>query len=230
MSIRRSWPGSLFERMPASPSQVPPAVLAYANPSEWPPAVFGWANPSQFPGSSKGTVYTLFGQEATGTTVADDFGQYTFGMEFTLSANARLTGIWWDSPASSTALPDGCAIYVAVADTQVPGTLNASPTWSGAAGSGWVKCTYPGTVTLNSGTNYKVVVHVTGAEFKYGATSHYWDTGAGSGGITNGIITGLNNASSDGGQDSFVVGATLGYPNTSFNAANYWVDVEVTSP
>ncbi len=34
--------------------------------------------------------------------------------------------------------------------TVITGTGNTSPTWSGALGSGWVKCTYSGSVTLDT--------------------------------------------------------------------------------
>lgn len=174
-------------------------------------------------------VYTLFGQTGGGALVSD-ISDYTFGMQFTLSQSASLTGIWFYSASGAASLPAACCIYTVTGAAQVVGTVNNSPTWSGAAASGWVKCTYNGSVTLNASTNYKVCVYDPGGSNQYSATAHYWDSGAGSGGLTSGIITAPNNAGADHGQDSFVnPSGGLVYPNASFNAGNYWVDVEVTT-
>ena len=176
------------------------------------------------------TVYTLFGQPALGLTVASDNTQYTMGMQFSLSQSAALTGIWWYSGTGAAVLPQQCGIYAVTGQTLV--ASNTSPSWSGAAASGWVKCTFPGSTTLTASTNYKVCVQCladSGDGFFYSATSHYWDTGTGSGGLTSGIITAPNNAGGDGGQDTYTTPASvLTYPSTATNAGNYWVDVEVT--
>lgn len=185
------------------------------------------------------TVYTVFGQSG-GATVASDTATYTMGMMFSLSSSAALTGIWFNSPSGATVLPVECLIESVTGNGNgaiVSGTDNTSPSWSGAAGSGWIKCSYPGTTTLLASTNYKVCVRTAGGGNFYGATAHYWDTGTGSGGITNGIITAPNNATAqanDGGgagygQDTFNGSATLAYPGSSFNSSNYWIDVEVTT-
>ena len=172
---------------------------------------------------------TLFGQ-ISGGGLASDSGSYTLGMQFTLSQSATLTGIWFFSPASATNLPIFTAIYQVGPDTIVSGSQNLSATWSGAAGSGWVKCAYASGPVLLPSTNYKVCVYKDSNTLEYSSTSHYWDTtGPGTAGLTSGIITAPNNAGSDGGQDTFTVaGGALVYPSSSFNATNYWVDVEVT--
>ena len=175
------------------------------------------------------TVYTLFGQPATPATLTPDPAAYTLGMEFSLSENAALTGIWFYSAPSAALLPQACAIY-AVSGQSIAAE-NTSPSWSGAAGSGWVKCTFDGSVTLTAGTNYKVCVQCladTGDGDWYSSTAHYWDTGAGSAGITNGPLTAPDNAGADVGQDSYSNEEALVYPDSSFNAGNYWIDVEVT--
>jgi Domain of unknown function (DUF4082) len=182
------------------------------------------------------TVYTVFGQPAGGmpSGVASDNLDYTMAMQFTLSQAAPLTGIWFFSAPSAGGLPGACCIYQVTGTgtgSQVSGTVNTSPSWSGAAASGWVRCAYPGTTTLNTATNYKVAVCWGFGLNVYSVTANYWSSGAGSGGITNGPLTGVNNAAGDGGQDTFVSGGggVLSYPGTSFNASNYWVDVEVTT-
>jgi hypothetical protein len=177
-------------------------------------------------------VYTLFGQTGSGA-LASDTNPYTMGMQFTLSQSATLTGIWFYSASGAGALPSGCAVYLmtgAGTGTIVSGSENDSPSWSGAAGSGWVKCSYSGGPTLAASTTYKVVILKPNGTNSYSTTSHYWDgAGAGASGLTSGIITAPNNAGADGGQDAFNAGASLAYPSSSFNATNYWVDVEVTT-
>lgn len=172
------------------------------------------------------TAYTLFGQQAPGTAVQADATAYTFGMEFSLSQAATLTGIWWFSPPGG-ALPVACAVYRVSNQTIVAGSENDTPVWSGAAGSGWLKCPYAAGPVLAAGVSYKVAVLGPAANW-YSLTSHYWDTGAGQNGLTAGIITAPNNAGGDGGQDTLHANPSFLYPNTSFNASNYWVDVEVS--
>ena len=175
------------------------------------------------------TVYTLFNQTGGGTDPGDG-SSYTMGMQFTLSTSATLTGIWFYSFSGSGVLPTACAVYHmtgAGAGSIVSGSQNNSPTWSNTAGNGWVKCSYGSGPTLSASTVYKVAV--LGTSGFYSLTSHYWDSGAGASGLTSGIITAPNNAGGDGGQDTFNAGGSLAYPASSFNAGNYWVDVEVTT-
>ena len=177
-------------------------------------------------------VYTVFGQKPTGSAVSNDPTTYTLGMQFTLSQAATLTGIWFYSPPTATGLPTACAIFqetVPGSGTIVSGSQNLAPSWSGAAGSGWVKVTYGSGPVLSSGVTYKVCVLKDNTALVYSATSLYWSTGPGSGGITAGKISAPNNAGGDGGQDTFITPASvLAYPSSSFNASNYWIDAEVT--
>lgn len=180
------------------------------------------------------TAYTLFSQTGGGSLISD-MNNYTFGMEFTLSENCPLTGIWWYSPSGVSELPQICGIML-VSDGSIV-TENIAATWSGAAGSGWVKCSFDGSVTLTASTGYAACVKTANTDFGnwYSATSHYWDTGPGSGGLTNGPITGLANSAVTGmmtGQDGYTTSTSspdLEFPSSTFGATNYWVDVEVTA-
>lgn len=175
-------------------------------------------------------VYRIFSAVSGPGAVASDQLEYTMGMQFTLSQSCSLTGIWFWTASGAGELPKKCAIYAVSGTSIVTGTENDTPSWSGAAGSGWVKCTYNGAVTLAASTSYKVAVNGGGGGNNwYSATAHYWDSGAGSGGLTSGPITAVNNGGGDGGQDTFTQTGSLAYPATSFNAGNYWADVEVTT-
>jgi Domain of unknown function (DUF4082) len=173
------------------------------------------------------TKYTLFSQTGGGT-LTSDANDYTMGVQFSVSQACTLTGIWWYSVSGATALPGTIALYSVSGGGS--GTLvhSETPSWSGAAGSGWVNAEFSSPPSLTASTNYKACVGISGVAGNwYSSTSNYWSSGAGSGGITNGPLSAPNNAGGDGGQDTFHAGATLTYPATSFSAGNYWVDPEV---
>lgn len=165
-------------------------------------------------------------------TQNDDNFEQTMGTEFILSESCALNNIWFYSPPNSTQLPTRCAIWN-VGNQQVVGnTDNSSPSWSGAAASGWISCSYSG-VILSAG-RYKVTVYTPGGSDNfYQETEEYFGGGgpASSAGITYGPLSAPNitNANSPG-QSTFQHGGWL-YPDTydaGFHGQNRWVDVEVT--
>ena len=164
-----------------------------------------------------------------GTADSDKSG-YTLATEFQLSAPCTLDNIWFYSGPGAAALPTRCGIWDVTSQTVVSGTDNTSPTWSGAAGSGWVSCAYSG-VTLPAG-DYKVAAFYGGGAEWYQATVNYWATGGpGANGITAGPLTAPSlSAATSPGQSTYNAGSWA-YPNTyasSGNGENNWVDIEVT--
>lgn len=180
-------------------------------------------------------TYDLFGQPAGFSSLFADSPDYTMGVqwEVTLAGGqtAVLAGIRWYSPAGAAVLPDHIALYAVTGRSLV---TSQAASWSGAAGSGWVTALFGSPPALASATFYKgaILKGNGGVGNFYGAIGAYWSSGPGSGGITSGPLFAPNNASSDGGQDTFNPGGTLTYPATSFNASNYGVDVvvQVTTP
>ncbi len=177
-----------------------------------------------------GTTYRLWPNLPTvpGALLADSLA-YTLATEYTLSATCQLDRIWFYSPSGAAALPSRCAIWSASSQTEVTGTDNPAPAWSGPAGSGWVSCSYSG-VTLPPG-DYKVAVYYGGGSNWLQATTSYWAGGGpGTDGITAGPLSAPGAASASGaGQSTYNQGAWA-YPTTyaSGTGENYWVDVEVT--
>ncbi len=172
-------------------------------------------------------TYTLFGQEATGSSLVSDTNNYTFGVQFSVGQSSTLEAIWFYSASGAVDLPSKIALFL-VSDGSTVHSENAS--WGGTAGTGWVRAAFSSPPSPSASTSYKGAVLYNGSNNWYSATSHYWDTtGPGAGGISNGPLSAPNNAGGDGGQDTFNIGASLTYPPSSFNATNYWVDVEVTA-
>lgn len=169
--------------------------------------------------------YPVLPGVASGDTVG-----YTLATEFQLSNSCTLDKIWFYSSSGAAALPTRCAIWSVNSQTVVSGTDNTSPSWSGAAGSGWVSCAYNG-VALPAG-DYKVAVFYGGGSKWYQVTVNYWGSGGpGANGITAGPLTapGLSGATSPG-QSTYNPGSWA-YPQTygsASNGENFWIDVEVT--
>lgn len=164
--------------------------------------------------------------------VNDTADNFTLGCEFTLSQACALNKIWFYSAAGYTQLPTECGIWNVGTQALVAGTDNSSPSWSGAAGSGWISVSYSG-VTLPAG-DYKVaVLNAAGTPSIWNTTTNtYWGASVGVGGITNGPISAPDTThATSPGQDTYNLGAAFVYPLTyaaGANGANYWVDAEVT--
>jgi len=179
------------------------------------------------------TVYTLFGQSGAPTLVVDA-GSYTMGVQFSVSSpGCTLTGIWFYSAVGALNLPATIALYQVSGTSLVTsqGDAGSPVSWSGAIASGWVRAGFTSPPSLTASTAYKACVlgNVSGTSGNwYAATASYWSSGAGASGITSGPLSAPNDAGSSPGQDSFFSSTVLTYPDTSFNATNYWVDPEVT--
>ena len=157
-------------------------------------------------------VYSIWDQQTESGAATGFTG--TLGTEFNLAEAASLTGIWVYSSTGATPLPSACAIYDYDTMTLVSGTLNNSPSWTGAAGSGWVDCIYDGSVSLTAGVNYAVAVYVGGTVFFSAYVVPGWPT-------VSGIIdatAGVYDTTSGG----------INFPETNAGSYTYWIDVEVT--
>jgi hypothetical protein len=162
--------------------------------------------------------------------VSIDTNQTTFGTEFRLSQSCTLDKIWYYSPPSVTILPSRCAIWNVPTASVVPKTDNVAPTWSGAAGSGWVACSYTG-VVLPAG-DYKTTVYSSGGAYVYQENVDYFSSGPGANGITAGPLSCPNVSSATApGNGTYVLGP-FAFPtlfDNHDNGENRWVDVEVTA-
>jgi Domain of unknown function (DUF4082) len=165
----------------------------------------------------------------SGSTSTDQTG-YTLGMQFSLSQACALTRIWHYSPSVATVLPSRCCIWDVTLQAEVAGTDNSSPSWSGAAGSGWVSCDYTSSgVTLQAGKQYKVsTYHGSGANWFTAMANVFGASDLQAAGIVNGPLTVPGNAASSPGQQSWNA-SSFAYPATTGGGGEAdWVDVEVT--
>lgn len=167
------------------------------------------------------TVYSIWGQAAPSPSPSSGSsgGGRTYSTIFTLSSSGSLTGIWYYSFSADGSLPTACGVFDVATKTLV--ASNTSPSWSGALGSGWVKCTFDGSVTLdNRADGYAVSIQYPLATKGFNNVTFP---------ITSGIIT-APTADTYGTTNAPLAGAsTLTYPNTSGGGLNWFADVEVTT-
>lgn len=174
------------------------------------------------------TVYSIWNQ-AIPTISGTGSSTGTFAVIFTLSQSASLTGIWVYSSNVDAALPTEIGIFDMATGALVPGTDNASPSWSGTLGSGWVKCTYNGSVTLDTRARGYCVARLVIA----GAVNHGYSNTV-TFPVTSGILTApAEDVTSGLFNGPFNTAAPFSFPNSSGGVGppvfDWLVDVEVTT-
>ncbi len=171
-------------------------------------------------------TYRLFAAASPDTNATPEDIGYTLGVEFTVSQNCWVREIhFWQASANSPSTATRTAALYSTA-TGTTGTLLASKSLS-VSGSGWQTAVLDSQVAVVSGTVYRAaILHPAG---RYTSVGAYFSTGAGSSGVTNGPLTAPSNANAlSNHQGSYLASGTLGFPNASFNSANYWTDVTVS--
>jgi methionine-rich copper-binding protein CopC len=142
----------------------------------------------------------------------------------TNDGNALEVGLKFRS--SATGLISGVRFYKGTgnAGTHVghlwnsSGTLLGTVTFSNETASGWQQADFATPIAIAPNTSYVISY--------YAPTGHYASNSAyfASSATTNGALTALDNTSS-GGNGVYRYGAGGGFPASSYNATNYWVDV-----
>ena len=177
--------------------------------------------------------------DASPQTTDDSAVNYVVATEVHFSQSCAVDNIWYYSPSGTHQLATECGVWDISTSSLVAGIT--SPSWSGAAGSGWVSCAFTG-VILPAG-KYKVAVYngQAGPDQWSAKQLRYWDIGAGQNGITNGPLYApqladattasiYQGSGQEPAQCTFAVGPPNQYPDLYVDglAQNYWVDVEVT--
>ena len=165
-------------------------------------------------GGGSGTgPYTLFSQASESLTGPGAY-ESSAGLELTVSEACTLDGIWLYSPPgeSLTALPTEIALYEVSGSSLV---TSQAPSWSGAAGSGWVYAAFSSPPALAAGTDYMAVIFGPAASFGY-SSGYSWP-------VTSGPLTGVSGG-------WYATGSSLAYPASQESGWNWWIDVQVTPP
>jgi hypothetical protein len=156
------------------------------------------------------TTQTLFNVGDTPTQVTvNDHSSVELGVKFAASANGTITGIRFYKGSQNTGTHVG-DLWTAT------GTLLASATFTNETASGWQEVDFANPVAITAGTTYVASYHTGG---NYSATDNYFATAH-----TNQELTAPSSAAS-GGNGVYAYGTGSLFPNQTFDADNYWVDL-----
>ena len=152
---------------------------------------------------------TIFDLAAPSVADGGDSSSVEVGVKFTASASGTITGVRFYKAATNGGTHIG-SLWTA------NGTLLASGTFTNETSSGWQTLTFASPVAVTPGATY-----VAGYLAPVG---HYTFTTSGfATAVTNGPLTAVGNGTSPNGVYAYT--GTSAFPSSSFNAANYWVDV-----
>jgi len=161
--------------------------------------------------TSSGCPCTIWPSTATPATASqNDSSAVEVGVKFRASQAGQITGIRFYKGTANT----GTHVGKLWSST---GTLLASATFASETASGWQQVNFSAPVTITAGTTYVASY--------YAPVGRYSITGNGFGSaVVRGPLTALANGT-DGGNGVYRYGAGGGFPNSTWNASNYWVDV-----
>jgi methionine-rich copper-binding protein CopC len=159
--------------------------------------------------STGGSIWT----DSTVPAIPDaqsDSGNIEVGMKFRSDTAGYVTGIRFYKGSGNTGTHVG-HLWTST------GTLLASVTFTGESASGWQTANFSSPVPIAASTTY--VISYQAPNGNYAFTSGFFS----SSGVTSGHLTALANGV-DGGNGLFVYPGGR-FPNGTYQAANYWVDV-----
>ena len=143
-----------------------------------------------------------------------DTGNVEVGTRFRATVAGNITGIRFYKFAANTGTHTGNLWTNS-------GTRLATATFSGETASGWQQVSLPTPVAIAANTTYVASYHATRG--RYAVNGQYF---AGSG-VTNGPLLALADGI-DGPNGIYKYGTTSVFPDQTFEAQNYWVDVAFT--
>lgn len=157
-----------------------------------------------------GTTSSLFtSADTSGVTAANDANSVELGVKFIASANGQITGLTYYKSAQDTGTHVG-SLWTA------SGQLLGQATFINETASGWQTVSFTQPINITAGTTYVASYHSNGF---YSATANYFTTDYTSGALTAPAST------VSGGNGVYAYGTGSLFPNSSYNASNYWVDV-----
>jgi hypothetical protein len=161
-------------------------------------------------------VQTLFAANATpGTITVNDPEAVTLGVKFQASADGVISGIRFYKG------PENTGTHVADLWSS-SGTLLASATFTNESASGWQQVNFSAPVAVAAGTTYIASYYTSSGE--YSVDANYFTNA-----VTSGPLTALASGT-NGGDGVYTYGSSPLFPTNSFNASNYWVDVDFIQP
>src|SRR5438128_5664213 len=202
----------------------------YANSSATPEGPYTYGATSQFPASTYNSANywvdvaftpatpaqkTIWPSTARPTTpdVGSD-SPVELGVRFYSDTSGYVTGIRFYKSAANTGAHIGNL-------WSSSGTLLASATFTSETASGWQQVNFSGPVAITANTAYVASYHTTIGH--YAGDASYFATA----GVTHAPLHTYANSSATP-EGPYTYGATSQFPASTYNSANYWVDVAFT--
>jgi Domain of unknown function (DUF4082)/Putative Ig domain/Bacterial Ig domain len=161
--------------------------------------------------AASGSTASLFASSDTPSIVTvSDPKAITLGVKFQASANGTITGIRFYKGPQNTGTHVG-SLWSA------SGTRLSNATFTNETASGWQQVNFTTPVGITANTTYIASYHTNKGE--YSANGNYFGNSH-----TNGPLTAPSSASS-GGNGVYAYSGSNVFPNNTYNANNYWVDV-----
>jgi len=158
------------------------------------------------------TFVTIWsGTTVPGVVDGGDDSPVELGVKFRSDVNGSITGIRFYKLSGNT------GTHVAHLWTS-SGTLLATATFTGETASGWQQVLFSSPVSITANTVYVASYHALNGH--YGINLNYFATT----GVDSPPLHALANGVS-GGNGVYAYGSTSLFPNQTYNASNYWVDV-----
>jgi hypothetical protein len=157
---------------------------------------------------------TLFGNQIPGTPIVSDTGSVTLGVRFYSTQAGTIAGVRFYRGRQAS------ANYVARLYT-ASGTMLGSVTVSRSAGTGWLTGTFASPISIKANTTYVAAYFSPGG--RYAADNN---------GLINGDTSGPLVAPASGavgGNGVYCYGSSFCFPTQTYQATNYWVDINFTS-
>ena len=152
---------------------------------------------------------SLFSAATVPTTLnSGDDGDYEMGVRFTPTASGSITAVKFYKGANNTGTHTGSLWNAA-------GTRLATRTFTNETASGWQTLTFAAPVTVVAGQTYTASYTTTGF---HSVNTDYFSAG---------VVTSPPLATANGANGVYTVGQ--GFPTTTFQGGNYWVDVVFTT-
>ena len=146
---------------------------------------------------------------------ANDPSAVNLGVEFTPSVNGWITGIRFYKGTGNTGTHVGSLWTTS-------GTLLGQVTFTNESASGWQEADFSSPIAVTAGTTYVASYFAPAGGYAY--NSAYFA----SAGVTNGPLTAPESSAVSLGNGTYAYGGSPAFPNNTYNATNYWVDVVFT--
>jgi methionine-rich copper-binding protein CopC len=154
---------------------------------------------------------TIFGTRTPGTPSDPDNAPVELGVKFRADQDGFVTGIRFYKGTGNTGTHTGSL-------WSTSGNRLATVTFTGETNSGWQQANFATPVAVTANTTYVASYYAPAGH--YAADDGFFASGS----TVNSPLTALQDGT-DGGNGVYRYGSGGGFPNSTYQASNYWVDV-----